>query len=60
MRAERLLTRHTEGSVSDIFKFPPLAAENAELIMLVYPDDPCEGIPLDLGCTRLDDEHGLQ
>ena len=50
----------TEGSKSGTSTFPPLSAEQAELVMKGYPDDPCEGIPTDLGCARLDDYHGLQ
>lgn len=49
-----------EGSDSGYITFPPLSAENAELILKAYPDDPCEGIPTDLGCTRLEDFHGLK
>ncbi|KAH9937174.1 Alpha/Beta hydrolase protein [Fomitopsis serialis] len=38
----------------------PLAPALAEEIINVYPDDPCDGIPGDLGCTRLNGTHGLE
>ncbi|KAH9932885.1 cholinesterase [Fomitopsis serialis] len=46
-----------EGS---IHPYTPLAPALAEEIIDVYPDDPCVGIPEDLGCTRLNDILGLQ
>ncbi|EPT02238.1 hypothetical protein FOMPIDRAFT_1059299 [Fomitopsis schrenkii] len=50
----------TTSSTSGIIKFPELSADQAELVMKGYPDDPCEGVPSDLGCERLYDSHGLQ
>ncbi|KZT75141.1 alpha/beta-hydrolase [Daedalea quercina L-15889] len=41
-------------------RFAPLAPALADLILNAYPDNPCEGIPADLGCTRLNNSYGLE
>ncbi|EPS94652.1 hypothetical protein FOMPIDRAFT_50199 [Fomitopsis schrenkii] len=43
-----------------IHPYVPLPPDLAETILEVYPDDPCVGIPADLGCTRLNDSYGLE
>lgn len=47
----------TEGGIHPYVPLPPGLAET---ILEVYPDDPCIGIPEDLGCTRLSDSYGLE
>lgn len=41
-------------------RYPPLAPELAQRILDAYPDDPCQGLPASLGCTRLNGSYGAQ
>ncbi|KAI0728491.1 carboxyesterase [Fomitopsis betulina] len=43
-----------------IHPFIGIAPALGDLILNAYPDDPCEGIPVDLGCTRLNNSYGLE